>query len=184
LEPLQQNAALDGETPALQSFMNPYWKLAPSPPTPLDEICPCDDVTPIVLCAKATPNPLSCARCNLEVPPERIGFAAALADQVAGWRDFHDSFYHLWLDSGEFEAWAAAQLTNPTSVVNERGVALARQLSAWRTCFLWWFVADAESAPPDSCPRCQATLQTLFRGERPANGSLRVCTACFVAVAV
>ena len=183
-EPLQQNAASAGQTPASRPFMNPYWKLSPSPPTPLDEICPCDDATPILLCPKATPNPLCCARCNLEVPPERLGFDAAVAEQLAAWRDFHDSFYHLWLDSGEFEAWAAAQLTNPTSVVNQRGVALAQRLSAWRTCFLWWFVADQASAVHQSCPRCHATLQTMFRNERPANGSLRVCPACFLAVAV
>lgn len=98
-----------------------YWKLRPPTPTPEDEICACNSVTPVVLQSKLSPNPLSFARCNLEVPPERIGFDERLADFLASWRNFHDSFYSLWLDSGEFEEWAKGQLCDPVSAVNTRG---------------------------------------------------------------
>jgi hypothetical protein len=70
---------------------------------------------------------------------ERFDFDVALVDALASWRDFHDSFYHLWLDSGEFEDWAAGQLRDPSSPVNTRGLDLVRRLGIHHRCCLWWF---------------------------------------------
>src|SRR5436309_1669958 len=123
----------------MQTQKDPYWKLRPPPPTPVEELCVCTRVTPLVLQPHLTSNPLSCARCNREVPPERIGFDEALADALASWRDFHDCFYFLWLDSGTFEEWALMHLRDPFSVVNSRGLELAAAVSKFRRCYLWWF---------------------------------------------
>jgi hypothetical protein len=135
--------------------VDPYWRLRPKAATPNNEICICDSATFIVLQPHFSPNPLSCARCNLEVPPERIGLHASVADSVATWRTFHEAFYVLWLDSGEFEGWAADQLSDPASPVNRRGLTLARQLSKWRRCYLWWFEIDRlEGSVAAACPCC------------------------------
>jgi hypothetical protein len=132
-----------------------------------------------------SPNPVSCARCNLEVPPERIGLDAPLAEAVAAWRQFHEAFDTLWLDSGEYEGWAAAQLRDPASAVNRRGLELARRLSEWRRCYLWWFrTGDEEEAEPGGCPCCSRPLEPRFMGERPQAGGLLVCEACAIAIAV
>jgi hypothetical protein len=165
---------------------NQYWKLRPPPPTSDDETCACTSVTPVVLQPHLSPNPISCARCNLEVPPERIGFDERVADALASWRDFHDSFYFLWLDSGEFEEWAKGHLCDPLSAVNTRGLDLVAQVNLFRRCYLWWFQdeEDADWKPAKECPRCAGILQIRFTRERPHGGALAVCETCSIALAV
>lgn len=166
---------------------DPYWKLRPQAATPPEEICGCDSKTPIVLQGNLRSNPLACARCNLEVPPERIGLDAPLAEAVAAWGRFHGAFDTLWLDSDEYEEWAAVQLSDPASPVTLRGLALVRRLNERRRCYLWWFWPGdgyEESAVPADCPRCSETLEMRFSRERPQAGSLMVCEPCSIAIAV
>jgi hypothetical protein len=122
----------------------------------------------------------------LEVPPEAVGFDRELADAIAWWREFHDCFHFLWLDSGEFEVWAAGILQDPSSRVNTEGRELARRLSARRHCYLWWFQGEGatERVPATNCPCCSKELEERFPRERPSGGSLRVCDDCLVALAV
>ena len=165
---------------------DPYWKLRPPPPTPQDEICHCADNTPLVLQPHLSPDPISCARCNLEVPPERVGFSATIAEALACWQSFQECFSLLWLDSGEFEQWAAAQLLDPSSAVNTRGVELAVQLSGFRRCYLSWFQREEKCAGirTTECPRCSSRLGARFKGERPQGGTLYVCEPCSIALAL
>ena len=165
---------------------DPYSRLRPPAPTPLEEVCACPADTPLVLQSHLSANPLTCARCNLEVPPEAIGFDRKLADAIAWWCDFHNCFYFLWLDSGEFEVWAAGILKDPSSRVNTEGRELARRLGARRHCYLWWFRENAATdwVPATNCPCCSKELEERFSHERPSRGSLRVCEDCLVALAV
>jgi predicted nucleic acid-binding Zn ribbon protein len=143
---------------------DPYWKLKPAGPTPADEICSCSQPYPLILCHALSNNPLRCAQCNLEVPPERLQLDLALVDELASWREFYGCFYKLWLDSGEFESWARAQLGDPSSPANQRGYQLCARLSTFRPCYYWWFqdtgVDDFE--PVKCCPRCNANLTESF----------------------
>ena len=143
---------------------DPYWKLRPPPPTPDDETCACTSVTPVVLQPHLSPNPLSCARCNLEVPPDRIRFDEHVADSLASWRDFHDCFYFLWLDSGEFEEWAKGHLRDPMSAVNTRGLELVAQINVFRRCYLWWFQDE------------EMRIGNLRKSVRDAPGFFRSCS--------
>ena len=163
---------------------DPYLRLRRQAATEAGEICRCEQGTPVLLQPHLSTNPLSCCRCNLEVPPERFGFDVALADALASWRTFHDSFYYLWLDSGEFQDWAAAQLRDPSSPVNVRGLDLARRLSIDHRCYLRWFQDEGapDWMPAIDCPRCSAPLDVRFSGERPQGGELRVCDSCLIAV--
>ena len=155
---------------------DPYWKLRPPPPTPDDELCGCAD-SPIVLAAHHSSNPLLCMVCNLEVPPERIGFSEALSERLAFWQSFHDCFYLLWLDSGEYESWAKAQLENPTSPVNQRGLELVSELGEFRPAYYWWFQDTAAEGfqPLNCCPVCG--------GELAMRHKQLVCASCSVMVA-
>jgi predicted nucleic acid-binding Zn ribbon protein len=156
---------------------DPYWKLKPPAPTPAHEICSCLDHHPIVLQCHLSYNPISCLECNLEVPPERIGFSAQLAEDLAFWRTFHDSFHHLWLESAEFESWAFEQLSNPTSSVNTRGLALSDALNSHRRCYYWWFQDSGadDFQPTTKCPQCPLPL---------TSRSIRlVCEVCSIVVA-
>lgn len=158
---------------------DPYLKLRPDPPTPPDEICACADGPPVVLRPRLGPNPLACLRCNAEAPPERIGLSESLADEIAGFRDFHGAFDHLWLDSGEFEAFAAAELANPTSVVNRRGLQLVERLARVHEAYYGWF-QDGTAEPPavfEDCPACGRSLET-YAGRFPR----KLCRGCRIAL--
>jgi hypothetical protein len=162
---------------------DPYWRLRPLPPTADDEICACAGDMPVLLQPHLSSNPLSCARCNLEVPPERIGFDEEVAQALAYWHRLYDSLYFLWLDSGDYEEWARMHLCNPSSAVNLQGIALASAISRVRRCYLWWF-QDAgwdDWQPPAKCPRCLGQLEIRFKGERPQGVSLLVCEPCSIA---
>ncbi len=155
---------------------DPYWKLRPASPTPDDELCACADSPPIMLQAHLSANPISCIACNLEVPPERVGFSEDIAEELAFWQRFHDCFYFLWLDSGEFEPWAKAQLGNPTSAVNKRGLELVVKLNAIRPAYYWWFQdsGSVDFQPLLECPICQTKLVP--------NHGRQVCKACSIVV--
>jgi hypothetical protein len=154
---------------------DPYWKLrAPRGPAP-DELCACPNLPPVALQAHLAFNPVICMRYHREVEPSKLGFGAELADTLYQWQSFHDCFYILWLDSGEFEAWAKAQLLSPDSPVNVRALEVVQQLKAFREAYYWWFVDSCGSADQaSSCPRCRGSL-TLVEGQR-------VCASCSVVV--
>jgi hypothetical protein len=155
------------------SFSDPYEQLRPQRATPPDEMCKCTGQPPVMLRSVLSPNPLACFACNLEVAPERLALPQKLAETVASWASFHDCFYLLWLDSGEFEEWAKVQLESPMSPVNRRGLEVASELSQHRECYYWWFATCDESYdPPDSCLLCGGQLVSSPRG--------RVCQSCRV----
>lgn len=156
---------------------DPYERLRTPPPTPGDEICSCPGEPPLVLRSVLSPNPIGCADCNLEVPPERLEFSRQLADDLAAWRKFYDCFYYLWLDSGEFEEWARAQLADPLNPVNTRGLALRKELNHSRRCYYWWFqdTGDDDFEALTVCPACGSPLTE--RGPR------LVCELCAIMVA-
>jgi hypothetical protein len=157
---------------------DPYWKLRPPEATPPEELCQCSGEPPLLLRSVLGFNPLACAACNREVPPEKISLPPELAEPLAFWGSFHDCFFRLWLDSREFEAWAAAELSDPASPVNRRGLALRERLEPVRRTYYWWFQdPGAESFRPLSeCPRCSASL--LVRGLVGL-----VCEECSILVA-
>jgi hypothetical protein len=122
-------------------------------------------------------NPLACIACNLEVPPERIGFSEALAEELHFFQCFYDCFYYLWLDSREFETWAAEQLADPSSPVNQRGLALVVKLGVYRRAYYWWFQDESADgfAPLSHCPACRAPLSE--------RGWVNVCEPCAIVAA-
>lgn len=155
---------------------DPYWKLRPESRTPDDELCSCANSPAIMLQPRLRSNPLSCIACNLEVPPQRVGFSEALAERLAFWRSFHESFYYLWLDSGEFEDWAKAQLEDPESPVNRRGLELVSQLNTHRRTYYWWFQYDGQEdfEPRSRCPNCDSELAR--------QDWVHVCEQCSIVV--
>ncbi|MEW6127074.1 MAG: DUF2310 family Zn-ribbon-containing protein [Acidobacteriota bacterium] len=156
---------------------DPYWKLKPSPLTPADEICYCEEAYPIILCYAISENPIRCAICNQEVQPERLQLTPSVVDEIASWRQFYSCFYNLWLDSGEFEDWARSQLSDPHSPVNERGYKLCEKLQSIRHCYYWWFQDTGEEKfeALSNCPRCNRRLV------EEVNRS--VCDQCRIIVA-
>ena len=161
-----------------QSCAGTYWRLRPAGPTPDDEVCHCPPGTAVVLRDVLTDNPLGCAACNGEVPPERLGFDARFAEEIANWLSVYDSLYRLWLDSGEYEAWDAARLSDPRGQVNTSGREIVARLNGIAPAYYWWFVDTeaAEAEPPVLCPVCSGPL-AQFDGR-----DFRVCAACRVLI--
>lgn len=155
----------------------PYNKLKPALPTPVDQICPCAEPYPIILCYTISENPILCTNCSLEVPPERLQLSVSLVDELASWRQFYSCFYNLWLDSSEFEDWARTHLSNPLSPANERGYKVCASLSSIRRCYYWWFqdTGTENFKALNLCPKCNAKLEQKF-------GKL-VCDRCSIIVA-
>jgi Zn-ribbon-containing, possibly nucleic-acid-binding protein (DUF2310) len=156
--------------------IDPYFKLRPEPPTPEDDLCQCADRPPIVLQDHLSAVPLACLRCDGEVPPERIGFDADLAERVAFWRNVYRAIVTLWLDCGDYEDWARTQLQDPQGQINTRGLEVVSALNKHRRTYYWWF-EDASAwdfTPPTRCPRCYGELVERF--------SCSVCEACSIMV--
>jgi Zn-ribbon-containing, possibly nucleic-acid-binding protein (DUF2310) len=161
---------------SLNTNRDPYECLRPESVTPDEDVCKCPDRPPITLQDHLSANPISCLRCNLEVPPERIRFPASLAEQIAFWRNLHRALDTLWLDSGEYEPWARAQFENPQGEVNVRGVEIVEELQSSRRSYYWWFedASEDDFVPPSRCPRCSGDLVELMR--------TLVCERCSIAV--
>lgn len=161
-----------------ESVNDPYWKLRPLPPTPDEEICHCAECRCVMLRDALTENPLQCVKCNGEVAPERIGFGERLAEEIANWRSISRSLFLLWLDSNEYEEWAAAKLLDPRSSVNVRGREIVDQLSHFVRAYYWWFKDTELDDPlkPTTCPNCGAALEPF------EERNFQMCDACSILV--
>jgi predicted nucleic acid-binding Zn ribbon protein len=75
-------------------------------------------------------------------------------------RNIYDAIDRLWLDSGDYEAWAKAQLSDITSPVNISGMRLRAQLDAVRRCYVWYFQDQSDDGftPITHCPQCGRVL--------------------------
>jgi len=155
-----------------------YSKLYPPGPTPADEICSCLGHPPIKLMEALSYNPIHCMECNLEVPPESLKLETKLVEWIAHWRMRYAAIDCLWLDSKEYEEWAADQLRNIHSPINEQGRRLQRALNDIRRCYYWYFQDTIEDGrrPISSCPACGKAV--TVRASRV--GPVLVCEACSI----
>ena len=145
-----------------------YERRRPPGPTPADEVCGCPTGTPTKLVSMSglSLNPLHCLRCNLEVPPERLGFGRELADRIATWLRTYGAIDVLELESGAYERWARAELLDPTSPPNVEGRRLARELDEFCRCYFWFWQPEADDGfePRSTCPVCCEPLELYDEG--------------------
>ncbi len=136
--------------------MDAYSKLRPDTEI---ERCECKTVSGLLLVYLFSRNPIHCSECRKEIDPERLGLSAKEVDDIARCFGVYSSLYKLWLDSGEYEAFAKEKLIDPKGQVNRSCMAVAQRLSEkWPTAY-WWFY-DTDDGTPSSCPSCSATLDT------------------------
>ena len=65
----------------MSAARDPYEKLRMPGETPEEDLCGCTVPGRIMLRDALGSNPIHCLECNGEVPPERIGFGADLAEE-------------------------------------------------------------------------------------------------------
>jgi len=152
-----------------------YWRLEAPEPTPPDEICSCTQPQDLKLQYSLGFNPIHCMVCNLEVRPSVLQFSGVLAEALQKWNTLRGALETLWLDSGEYEAWASSQLVNPGGWVNTLGRQLAKDLRAFRPTYYNLFMGS--QSPRDfHCPICEVKMA------RYADGDLEqlVCLGCWL----
>lgn len=159
-----------------------YARLQPPEPTPPHESCGCVDAPPIKLMSALSYNPICCMSCNLEVRPDLLGLSESVVAAIANWRQIHDSLYLLWLDSGEYENWAKAQLLDLSGQVNVAGRKCQASLNGIRKCYYWLF---SDNETPDGelmshCPDCGRRLSAYEHGT--FKGQWLTCEDCMLAV--
>jgi hypothetical protein len=152
--------------------MNAYDKLRPWTDI---EACECESVTGLLLLDLLTDNPLHCAACRREVDPKRLALSTEETEEIARWFSAAKSLYWLWLDSGEYEAYAKARLLDPQGQINVRGRTIAARLSAKISTQLWFF-HDTDDGVPTACPFCR---QPLNKDVRWGTGQ---CVECCIRV--
>ena|SRR5437773_576266 len=126
------------------------------------EACECASVEGLILVNLLTNNPLHCDSCRKEVDPQRLNLTVEETESVARWFSAATALYRLWLDSGEYEAYAKARLLDPNGQVNRDGLKVARTLSARIPTRLWFF-QDTDDGEPTHCPICRDELDTNVR---------------------
>lgn len=137
--------------------------------------CDCASIKRLLLVYTLTDNPIHCFDCKGVVDPQTLALGEEQVDRVASWHGQFGALYDLWLDSGEYEAWAKAQLLNPQGQVNRSGLAAASALSRTVPTYYWWFHDEDDDVPP-ACPSCQGEVQSATR-----HGHCQ-CEACRIVV--
>jgi len=140
-----------------------------------DASCDCTSVEQLLLVDIRTANPVRCFSCKGYVDPQTIALAEKQVEAVASWQLVFRALYDLWLDSGEYEAWAKQQLLRREGRVNTLGMAARASLAQTRPTFYWWF-HDSDDAVPASCPCCAGTLVPAVR-----YGTSQ-CNSCWIMV--
>jgi hypothetical protein len=100
--------------------------------------------------------------------PERTRCDADTADLIASWNTIFGSVYTLWLDSGEYEGWAEAELLSTRSMINARGLEARKKLSEYVPTKYLWFWTETR---PTQCPLCSSSLEST-------DGEHVVCHPC------
>jgi len=152
--------------------MNSYAKLRPWTES---EVCECDEVNELLLVYTLTDNPIHCYQCKGSIDPERLALSDGVVDDVASWRQVFSALYELWLNSGEYEAWAKENLLNRTGQVNVEGLAVSSVLSKQWPTYYWWFY-DSDDPIPGTCPSCNTEMEAS-----PIHGN-KLCTKCRIVV--
>jgi hypothetical protein len=127
------------------------------------DACHCDHVKGVVLRHVLDANPLGCLRCNCMVAPERIALDPGLVEAMVHWNSLYEALYLLWLDSDEYEAWAAERLADREGRVNRLGRELVAAMADRIPANYWWFEPEPREQPGGPCPLCQRPLRASTR---------------------
>ena len=130
---------------------------------PDDEVCRCSEKTPMHLRYSFSEFPFFCTECNGQIFPSALKITEDLADQIVGWLSVYESLFSLWLDSGEYEAFAESALRDPKGQINSLGLKISAKISNQRPTYYWWFTENDTVNPSTDCPLCHQKLRKHSR---------------------
>jgi hypothetical protein len=154
---------------------------------PDDEVCSCSEKTPMHLRYSFSEFPFYCSECNGQVFPSALSISNELADKIVRWVAVYSSLFQLWVDSGEYESFAASALKDPKGQVNIEGLRIAEEVRKQRMTYYLWFreqddldVSNYDDnfrvKIPSECPVCHGALKEHHRYP------LGLCDACGISI--
>jgi Zn-ribbon-containing, possibly nucleic-acid-binding protein (DUF2310) len=142
---------------------------------PQDELCHCPPHTPVNLQFVFTEFPVFCTGCAGQAMPADFALPDDLAQEILRWMTLYSALFQLWLDSSDYETFAANALLDPNGEVNRLGRQVAARLNIQRPTYYLWFSDNSEIAP-EKCPVCHGPLKPW--PHRP----LHFCDGCRISV--
>lgn len=140
-----------------------------------DRPCDCGSIESLLLVDIRTANPVRCFKCKGNIDPQRLELTEPQVEAVASWKLVFRSLYDLWLDSGEYEAWAKQQLLRRDGRVNILGMAARAALDSNRPTYYWWF-HETDDPYPTSCPWCCGAVVVAAK-----HGAVQ-CSTCRIMI--
>ncbi len=116
---------------------HPYMFLHPCNPEAA-AFCNCLDLTPLWLGREVWHNPVHCLVCGKPVPPEDVPVPESLIGSLSQWSRIYSALVEMYLDIDGYELWAASELHDIHSRINQEGLRLREMLSDQRPCFFWY----------------------------------------------
>jgi len=132
-----------------------------------DELCRCVNVKSVILLARYSISPLVCRDCFGTVAFEQIVIDEKVKEELKSWQRLYESFYMLWLDSDGYESMGLHELTNPKSILNQRGFELQKKLQKFLDVWYWWFTQSIREnfEVSQKCPLCGGFLEACNHGK-------------------
>lgn len=149
------------------------------------DLCHCKRVTYLVLKEVLGSNPFHCLLCNGVLHPLRLlrlPISSSLWDDILAWNAVAVAIDHLWLDSSDYEHWAARQIYDIRSALNHRGLDLVRRIAKCHRCYYYvegeWDKHALDSTVLRRCPVCCRSF--ISKGVRQRKQPVRMlaCDRC------
>ena len=158
--------------------MNNSKKLNPNPN--IDEICQCLKIEKILLVHLFEETPIHCYHCKNFIPASRLNLNIDISQRIKNWYPVLSALDNLWLDSGQYESYAAQQLSDKNGQLNKEALAIATELSKQYPTYYWWFsetdlheFLDPDQQPQIThCPNCN---QKLNPNTEHGHGKCETC---------
>ena len=124
--------------------------------------CICDSAATIKLMHNGTDEFWFCGCCNQAIAEDLLPDVRDPAE-LRRWAESFWSIYILWLASAEYEEWAAAELFDMMSPVNQLGINLVKSARSDVPVYYYlsWNESVESAEPPPCCPLCQAAWEVL-----------------------
>lgn len=127
---------------------------------PQDEFCHCSNNPTMVIMSRYGENFLVCLSCNNYIVPEKIKIDVETTAKLQQWQRVYNSIDRLWLDSGDYEAWAISELSKPSSHIHQEGFEVQKMMQTYGKTYYWWFQnIGSTDKPLSTCPKCTKLLE-------------------------
>lgn len=131
-------------------------------------------------------SPVICGDCHKEIPLIRLPYLYREEEHysILNWKKLYSAVDRLWMDSLS-DRFAKRQLTDPDSELNQRGLAICRELESQTSIPVYlflraplggWYDFKKNNQSLEHCPKCRGKFK--FLKDAPVD---KVCVGCRLA---